>query len=401
MGDTPTDRTETGISALRRRNGLVWTLIVLAWLIAFVSSLTVWVQRQALDTDSWTETSTALLENDEVRNALSVYIVDQLYANGDVSGRLEERLPPDLSGLAGPLAGALRQPAVTAVDRLLERPRVQDTWERVNQVAHQQLVAILEGNPRPNISTEEGEVVLDLRSFVVDVGTELGIGEQLDQNLRADVGQVTVLQSDQLKTAQDAVKGINALSWLLGIVTFLLWALALWLARGWRRVALRGIGTSLLILGVLLLVIRRVAGNYVVDALTAGGDTADAAHSTWLLATTLLAEIGWAAVIYGVCVVTGAWLAGPSRIAAGTRERTTPLVTQRPGLAWTLVGTAFLLIVWWGPTPALRRPIGVIVLAAVLAIGFEAFRRLVVADEAGRNAAGGVPRQTSEALTPT
>ena len=155
---------------------------------------------------------------------------------------------------------------MTAVDRLLERPRVQALWQQVNRVAHQQLIAILEGNPRPNISTANGEVVLDLRSFIIDVGTELGIGgDQLDQRLPPDVGQVTVLESGQLATAQDAVKVIKALSWLLFLLTLVCWGVALWLARGWRRVALRGIGVSLLILGLLLLVIRQAAGNYIVN----------------------------------------------------------------------------------------------------------------------------------------
>lgn len=101
----------------------------------------------------------------------------------------------------------------------------------------------------------------------------------------------------------------------------MLWAVALWLAEGWRREALLGIGVSLLLLGVLLLVIRRVAGNYVVDTLTTGGDVRDAGHSAWLLAASLLAEIGWAGVIYGLAVVLGAWLAGPSRSAADARTR--------------------------------------------------------------------------------
>ena len=380
MADTqPVQAAPAG--AVKRRRGLVWTLIVLAAVITLVSSMTVWVKRQALDTDSWTTASTQLLEDEQVRHALSVYVVDQLYANGDVAGRLEERLPPDLSGLAGPLAGALREPAVTAVDRLLERPRVQELWEEVNRVAHQQLLAILDGNPRPNVSTTDGTVVLDLRSFVVDVGTQLGIGDQLGERLPADVGQVTVLESDQLATAQDVVKGIKALSVLLAGFTFILWGLALWLANGWRREALRGIGASLLVVGLLLLVVRRLAGNYVVGALTSGGEIRDAANTTWLVGTSLLAEIGWAGVIYGVCLVAGTWLTGPSRTARDVRARTAPVLVQRPGLAWTMFGAVFLLVVWWGPTPALRRPLGLLILTALVAAGIELLRRQVVAEQ--------------------
>jgi hypothetical protein len=64
-------------------------LFALGTLIIFVGSLTLWVKRQALDTDAWVDTSSQLLENDEVRMALSVYIVDQLYANADPEAVLE------------------------------------------------------------------------------------------------------------------------------------------------------------------------------------------------------------------------------------------------------------------------------------------------------------------------
>ena len=358
MADTAEHPSAEG--AVREHRGLVWSLIALAAVIALVSSLTVWVKRQALDTDSWTDASAALLQNDQVREALSTYVVDELYTNGDVSGRLQESLPPDLAGIAAPLAGALRAPAVTAVDRLLEQPRVQALWQEVNRVAHQQLIAILEGNPRPNVSTENGEVVLDLRSFIVDVGTELGIGGQLDQRLPQDVGQVTVLESGQLATAQDAVKVIKALSWLLFLITVVLWGVSLWLARGWRRVALRGIGASLLILGLLLLVIRQAAGNYIVNALTSGeGTIREAAHSSWLIGTTLLAEVGWAAVIYGLVAVTGAWLAGPTRIATAARARVAPCA-RRPTRTQLGGGRGGLPVGGLvgadpGPSPAARR----------------------------------------------
>jgi hypothetical protein len=384
----------------RHHTGLVWTLIVLATVIALVSSLTVWVKRQALDTDSWVRASSALLQDDQVRQALSVYVVDQLYDKGNVAEQLQQSLPPALAPLAGPLTGALRGPAVTAVDSLLQRPRVQQLWERVNRVAHRELLAILNGNPRPNVSTTNGDVVLDLRSFIIDVGTQLGVGGQLAQRLPADVGQVTVLRSDQLGTAQDVVKGIKALSVFLGAVTLLLWALALWLARGWRRVALRGIGIGLLIAGILLLVIRRVAGNYVVDQLTSGGDIRAAGHSAWLIGTTLLAEIGWAGVIYGLIILAGSFLAGPSTVAVGARARIAPMVAARPGLTWTALGIAYLLVVWWGPTPALRRPLGVLLLAALLAVGFEALRRIVASEYTDRTTAqvaDGVPAQAGPA----
>ena len=120
------DETPGGLSP-RTRAILAWSLLGLGTLILLVGSLTVWVKRQALDTDAWVDVSTQLLDDEEVRAALSVYIVDQLYTSVDVQDRLEQRLPPDYEGLAGPIAGALRQPTERAVDGFLQRPRVQVT----------------------------------------------------------------------------------------------------------------------------------------------------------------------------------------------------------------------------------------------------------------------------------
>ena len=54
------------------------------------------------------------------------------------------------SALAAPAAGLVRQAALHAADKLLERPRVQQLWANANRVAHERLVAVLkeEGTDR-------------------------------------------------------------------------------------------------------------------------------------------------------------------------------------------------------------------------------------------------------------
>ena len=158
--------------ARKRRRGLVWGLIVLAGIIVLVASLSVWVQRQALDTDSWTNTSASLLEDDQVRRRSPCTSSTSVRERRRPRARLEARLPEGAQALAPTLAAAIRGPAQNAVERLLDRPRTQAAWKNLNRIAHERLIAVLEGNPRKNVSTENGNVVLDLRSFVVDIGAE-------------------------------------------------------------------------------------------------------------------------------------------------------------------------------------------------------------------------------------
>ena len=94
-------------------------------MLAIVSVFSVWARIQILDTDEWVGLSSELLEQDEVHVALATYTVEQVYADGKVTTGLEERLPEDLSGLAGPLAGVLRAPLTNGVRVLLATDQFQ------------------------------------------------------------------------------------------------------------------------------------------------------------------------------------------------------------------------------------------------------------------------------------
>jgi hypothetical protein len=58
--------------------------------------LALWVKRQALETDTWTETSSELLENEDIQEQVSGFLVTQLFDNVDVKGEIEQALPPRL-----------------------------------------------------------------------------------------------------------------------------------------------------------------------------------------------------------------------------------------------------------------------------------------------------------------
>jgi len=363
----------------RTRTILVWVLLVLGTLVVLVGSLTVWVKRQALDTDSWVDTSSRLLEDDDVRSALSIYIVDELYSNLDPEETLEDQLPENLQGLAGPLAGALRQPAVEGVDNFLQRPRVQELWANANRAAHEALLRILDDDTREGVSTAGGVVTLDLRTLLVRIGEELGFGEQLDSRLPEGAGQITILKSDQLEAAQKGVKAIKVLSWLIVLVALAFFAGAVYLARG-RRETLRYVGAALILVGILLLVIRRAVGNYIVDALASGESVRDAVGSTWVIGTNLLAEVATAILIYGIVLLLGTVLAGPTRYARKARAAVAPTFRDRPEIGWGVLAGVYLLLVLWGPVPALRTWLGVLLLGALVALGFEAFRRVVISE---------------------
>src|SRR5918994_6087517 len=134
----------------RGRRRVAIALIVVASLLAFLAIFAIWANRQLLDTDNWTDTSSKLLENDDIRGQISTFLVDQLYANVDVQQDLEQVFAQVLNSdraalLAGPAAGGLRGLAEDGVNRLLQRPVPQRLWEQANRRAQRRFLQIVEG----------------------------------------------------------------------------------------------------------------------------------------------------------------------------------------------------------------------------------------------------------------
>jgi hypothetical protein len=365
-----------------RRRALIWALVVLASLIGLGSILTTWVHRQMLDQTAWRDASAELIHDERVRETLSVYLVNELYDNVDVSSALAQELPPVLQGLAPTAAGALRQPATDAVNRLLDAPHVQQLFIDASSLAQSKLVNVLEDKTGHGITTGNGAVTLDLGEIVKQLGTDLGLPASTLQRLPPDAGVITVMRSDQLSAAQAAVQAVRVLSALLLVLVLALYALAIYLARGARRETLRNVGWAVVLVGLIVLVVRRVGGNVAVEALTTP-TSSDAAHQAWLIGTAMLGDIGWAAILYGAIALLGALLAGPSRAATALRRRIAPVLNDQPGIAWACVASVFLLAVVWGGTHALRTAWGIALLGALLAAGVLAFRQQTLREAAG------------------
>jgi hypothetical protein len=358
----------------RARRAWIWVLIVAASLLALASILTAWVDRQMLDEQAWRTASAELIEDPQVRDALSVYLVNELYDNVDVAAGLEQRLPGALEGLAAPLAGALRQPATDGVERLLEAPRVQQLFVDASSLAQEKLVNVLEDKTGAGISSGDGTVTVDLGQLLSEVGTEVGLpGSALDR-LPPDAGTITVMQSDQLAAAQQVVRAVRVLSAALLVVVLVLYGLAIYLAKGARREAIRNVACALVLVGLVVLLVRRFAGEGVVDALVAPGGQ-NTGNRIWLISSSILGQIGWAAILYGVIGLLGAVFAGPTAAATSVRRRTAGVLNGQPGVVWAGVTAVFLLLVLWGPTHALRTLWGVALLGAVVAGGTVALRR--------------------------
>jgi hypothetical protein len=352
----------------------VVALLVVGTLVAFLAIFSIWANRQALNTDNWVSTSERLLQNEAVQERLSGYLADQLFANVDVQAELEGKLPAQLQPLAGPAAGGLRQLAPQAAEKALDNPKVQEVWADANRVAHEDLLKILndEGSA---ISTGDGEVKLDLGLLVTEIGSQIGIGEAIADKIPAGAGVVTILKSDQLSAAQSGAKLVRGLPVVLTLLVLLLYGLAIYLAGPRRRQALRSAGFGFVAAGALALIARGFAGDSVVGALAPDDAAKPAAEAVWGIGTSLLVTVASSAIAFGVLVVIGAWLAGPTKSATRLRREAAPYVREQRAGTYAVAAAVYVALIAWAPIAAFHKPIGLLLFALLFGLGTELLRR--------------------------
>ena len=248
------------------------------------------------------------------------------------------------------------------------------------------------------MSTGSGVVTLNLHTLVSQLAATLGISSQvaaLQSKLQGSSGasaraaaqqklgitlppangQLVIMRSNQLGTAQDIANAVKNLAIVLPAIAILLFALAVYLARGRRRRTLRTAGWCFVLIGVVLLLIRRIGGDAVVNGLVKVPSNKPAVHDVWNIGTSLLYSIAVAMIVYGIVIVAAAWLAGPTRPATAIRKVLAPSLRESPAVAYSVVGAVLLLVVLWGPTPAFRNIWWILVFAVLLALGVTMLRR--------------------------
>jgi hypothetical protein len=355
----------------------VVVLLVLATLLWSVGIVAVWAQRQMLDTQNWVETSDRLLENEEIRNALSTAILQRIYASAPVENQLRETLPDNLKPLAAPVSAALREVANRNAPKVLGSAAALAAWEKANRAAHQTLVKILDGD-----IARGGTVTLNLHDLIAQVaagtGLPAGVADKLPENLQ----QLELLKSDKIEAAQKAIHRAKTLTIVLAVLAVLLMAGAVALDKDRRRTMV-AVGGCLIFAGVLVLALRRIGGEAAVTALAESPNARPAVKATFVIGTSLLTDAAWGSIVGGLFIVVGGWLIGPGKRATALRRVSTPALREhamavRVGLAFLI-----LLLVIWGPVPWTRSLWPVLVFAIVAFVWLERVRHRTLEAQPG------------------
>jgi hypothetical protein len=359
------------------RGAGVRTLSIVGTILALVSVLAIWVNRMVIETDTWASTSEQLLQDDEIRAVLAADLTDALFTNVDVAGQLQTILPPAAKPLAGPAAAGLRQFAERRANVFLQRPRVIAAWRQANTVAHAQFVRIVTGKSQA-IETQNGQVVLLLHPLLADLAEQIGL-QSLATRIPENAGTIVIMEGNQLSAVQKVVHALDIVATWLWAIALACWALAIYLSPPGRRLkTIRGIGLGIFFVGLVILAIIRVGGNFIVDSLVKVPTNETAARHVFAILTEALKTTAWALVAVAIIIVVGSWLSGPGRRATSFRRWAAPALEEHPEFYYGAFAFIALLVIIWGPVRATRNLVGVVVLVGFAALGLWAFRRLTI-----------------------
>ena len=494
-----------------RHRALVWALVVLASIVLVVSMLANWIQTQVLNSGEFSNSTDKILQNKDVQQQLSIFAVDQLYANVDVQAQIQQKLPPPAQPLAAPITAATRQLATNVAETALASPQVQTLVATAINGAQQLFVNLIEDKGQ-FVSTQGGVVTLEYGSFVADLASRLGVDPsvisqiqafiqqsstelkqrlttiqskiestratlsqaqagtltpQAQQNLttletdaaqlrttvasleqkiagiqpkapaqlqsrlsdlqarlaKLDIrlttvqgqaaavikvpsqanilkldptlaslqtrvtdllnrqavqhpGEIVIMKSSGLSGLQDLVKVLRHLGFVLPVLALLLYLAAIYLAKGWRRETLIAAGAGILGAALLVLLLRRVIGNGVIDSVASSDAVKPAITSVWNIISAGLRDRAVFVLVIGLGFIGGGLLAGPGRHEIAVRRFLAPYLRERPVVVYAVL--AFIFLLWLTLLPTINnvgQVLVILVLAGLAVLGVEILRR--------------------------
>jgi hypothetical protein len=265
------------------------------------------------------------------------------------------------------------------VDRALTIPAVQSLWAQSNRRAHALVIKLLDGGGS-ELSTSGGAVTLDLEALLDRVGQRVGVGSDVGAKLPAKDRQLVLLRSRQLQAAQDVVKGLRGLSFVLPLLVALVYVLALVSARAARREVLIEIGVGIAGAALLSLVLRRWVESYVVGDLVRDEGARPVAREVLEILTSGWRDRALWLLVTGALAIFAGWLAGPMRMAVKLRGRVAGPLERHPAWFVASIVAVVLLVALVGPARTPGQAIPLLIETALAVVGVLALRRQTIAE---------------------
>jgi hypothetical protein len=178
---------------------------------------------------------------------------------------------------------------------------------------------------------------------------------------------------------------VRSLALWLTILVPLLYALAIFIARGHRRRTLMTAGFAFLFAGVIGLAGRSILESQITNSLVSVASLRPAVRAVVTISTGILGQIAGAFILLGL-VAAAAWFAGPARIAMVARRAIAPFLRERTWQTFAITTGVMVLIFIWEPIPSTGTPVGIVVYLLLALLGTEALRRQTAVEFPRRDA---------------
>jgi hypothetical protein len=372
-------------------------LIVVACLLAPLSVVAIWTRNQVTNTDRYVATVSPLARDPAIQAALADQITAQVFNYIDVKsltsqaaqalssrGTLPPQVADQLQALAVPIANGVQSFTRDQIGKVVASDAFADAWVQANRAAHAELVKALTGEGGGAVTVENDTVSVNMAAFIQVVKQRLvDSGFTLAARIPEVQASFVLFQSKDITRVRAGFNLLNTLGIWLPIVTLILLALGVYVAKDHRRAlvgAALGVAIGMVVLALALAVFRSIY----LDAVPASVLPHDAAAVLYDTIVRFL-RLGLRTIlVLALVVAAGAFLSGQSVTAVRTRQGLTRAIAslqggaEQAGLRTGPVGTwvgahkralriaavvvASLALVFWG------RPTGKVVIGLALAL---------------------------------
>lgn len=382
--------------------------IVLAGILVPLSVVSVWAKAVVSDTSRYTQTVAPLASDPALQQAMATKITNEVYDYLNIDSLTQElfsqlgtrgvipaNLADQLKALQQPLDNGIKGFIQTQVAKFISSPEFEQAWIQANEVAHQQMVATLSGQSS-GVTISNGQVSVNLAAVINAVKSKLvANGFTLAEKIPDVNATFTIFSDPNVTKIQTAYRLLNGLGFILPVLTIVLLAIGIYVARDHRR-AFIGAGVTMFVAAsVLSLALLALRAGYL-NAVSSPDLPRDAAAGVFDTLIRFLKDGIRNTAIVGLAVAAGAFLIGPSVTARRTWElfrsgigglRTqserlglhlqaatdwlTPLVRTFRILVVSVAGLLYVIWSFWGyRTPALTLWFVFFVLLALAVIQF-------------------------------
>ncbi len=266
-----------------------------------------WAYRTFTDTDRFVATVAPLTESPSIQQGIADAVTDSLITADGAAAQVQEWFPKAPTGLVQTVSQAVVSRINALVKDLVATDQFSQLWATANADVQKTAMALLNNEPPPSVSVQDGDLVLNLDV----VGQTIRTRAQSEGINLPDLG----LQAPTIVLMQDTqieqIRGIY--SWASPLLQWF-WILPVGLLIAYvamtRNVRRMGYGV-LVAAGLLALFL--VAGQAALTPALQDTAFADAQSDIWNVLTAYLVRAAWITFAVGAVLVVVGFFVGPKR----------------------------------------------------------------------------------------